>query len=247
MSTSNFLYPAPNLSVIMDVVMVICSILCLIGDRHSPLRLLGICMIHFATVFTAQMLDVLEITDMFGRTTFWWMIVECVFLLVFMGLLLRPGIREDTVKNRIRKGITVISSELVTGPSVSISAKDIGPLVGKDRSRWETKDGSDSISEYTAEVHEEKRITYLTSYRWKDEEEIRLTAVSGNVYRPYGSGFVLRDHSIENADGVRYLRLYGDDGMFIRLLIEEGEPEPVKEDEDIDEPVQYLKDKMMTG
>ncbi len=66
-------------------------------------------------------------------------------------------------------------------------------------------------------------------------------------FKPYGSGFVLRDHSIENVDGARFLRLYGDDGFFIRILIEEGEIELVDEDLDVTEPVQYLKDKMMTG
>ena len=240
--------PSAILSVVMDAAMIVCAILCLTGDRHSPLRLLGISMIHFATIFTAQMLEVLEFTDMFGRTTFWWMIVVCIYLVLYMVLLLRPGIREESVKSRIRKGISVISSKMVTGPSASISSKDVGALIGTDRSRWKDNADTDRIaSEYTAAIHEPDRTTYLISYRWRDEDDVRMTVAPDIRYKPYGSGFVLRDHSIENVDGVRYLRLYGDDGFFIRILIEEGDIELVQEEQDITEPVQYLKDKMLTG
>ena len=240
--------PSAILSVIMDVAMIVSAILCMTGDRHSPIRLIGICAIHFATVFTAQMLEVLEITDMFGRTTFWWMIVQCIFLIVYIVLLLRPGIREETVKNRIRKGITVINAKMVAGPSASISARDVGALMGKDRSRWKDNADTDRIaSEYTAAVHEQERTTYLVSYRWRDEDDIRIAVAPDIRYRPYGSGFVLRGHSVENADGVRYLRLYGDDGFYIRLLIEEGELDLVEEDQGFTEPVEYLKDKIITG
>jgi len=240
--------PSAIISTVMDVVMVVCCILILIGDRHSPVRLLWICAIHFATIFTAQMLDVLGFTHMFGYTTFWWMIVSCLFLVFYMILLLRPGIREDTVKNRIRKGIIVVGSKLVTGPSAIISASDADAIVGKDRSGWKNNDITGTIeSEYTATVTEENRTTYLTSYTWKDEKEIRITFAADTKHRLYGSGSVLRGHSIEDVDGIRYLRLYGDEGFFIRLQIEEGEVRPAEEDTEYTEPVEYLKDKVMTG
>lgn len=240
--------PSAILSTIMDVVMFICSLLCLIGDRHSSVRLLWICVIHFATVFTAQMLDVLEITDMFDNTTFLWMTLSCIFLIMFILLLLRPGIREESVKSRIRKGIAVVGPKLVTGPSASISKKDVSALIGKNRSGWTDNVNAECVtSEYTTAVHEEDRTTYLISYIWKDEQDIRITVTSESVYRPYGSGFILRSYSIEKADGNRYLRLYGDDGFFIRLLIEQDEVESIDEDLEPDEPVQYIKDKILTG
>ena len=240
--------PSAILSVIMDVAMVVSAILCMTGDRHAPLRLLGICMIHFATVFTAQMLEVLEVTDMFGYTTFWWMIIQCIFLIIYMILLLRPGIREETVKVRIRRGISVVSAKMVTGPSASIGAKDVMALTGKDRSGW--KDNGDAeriVSEYTAAIHEPERTTYLISYRWRDDDEVRIAIAPDIKYKPYGSGFVLRGSSVENRDGMRYLRLYGDEGFFIRLMIEEGEVDLVDEELGRTEPVEYLKDKMITG
>ena len=240
--------PSAILSAIMDFVMIICSILCLIGDRHSALRLLAICAIQFATVFTAHMLDVLEFTDMFGYTTLWWMTIECLFLLIFMFLLLRPGIREETVKKRIRKGINVVSSKMVTGPSASIGAKDVAPLVGEDMSRWRRNRDTDRIeSEYRAVVHEEGRVSYLISYKWAGEDDIRMAVASDTKIRPYGSGFVLRDHSIEEIDDVRYLRLYGDEGLFFRLLIDETIPSAEEDDDEFTDPIEYISDKIITG
>ncbi len=79
------------------------------------------------------------------------------------------------------------------------------------------------------------------------DDEVRLTFAPDVRYMPYGKGFILRDHSIEEADGARYLRLYGDDGLFIRLLIEEGDLEPAHSDTEFTEPVEYIKDKIITG
>ena len=66
-------------------------------------------------------------------------------------------------------------------------------------------------------------------------------------YKLYGSGFVLRGHSIEEYGGVKYLRLYGDDGFFLRILIEEGDLRKPTEDDDYFEPVEYVGDKIITG
>ncbi len=64
-------------------------------------------------------------------------------------------------------------------------------------------------------------------------------------HRLFGSGFVLRGYPMEDAGDKRYLRMYGDDGFFIRMLIADYfEPVP---GEDIEEPVEYLKDKIITG
>ena len=86
------------------------------------------------------------------------------------------------------------------------------------------------MSEYTATVRDGDRTTFLLSYRWRDDDAIRMAVASDTKYRPYGSGFVLRGHSVENADDARYLRLYGDEGFFVRPLIEEGEIEPIEEE-----------------
>ena len=121
-------------------------------------------------------------------------------------------------------------------------------ITGADRSGWKDNGDTDRIaSEYTAVVREEGKTTYLISYRWREDDAVRITVSSETKFRPYGSGFVLRSHSIENADGVRYLRLYGDDGFFVRLIIEDSEIEAEEEEPEFTEPVQYLKDKMMTG
>ena len=158
--------PSAILSVIMDGGMVICSILCLTGDRHSSLRLLGISMIHFANVFTAQMLDVLEITDnMFGYTTFWWMIIECIFLVIFMIILMLPEVREESVKSRIKKGVTVVGSKLVSEPGVSVLTKDVDALTGKDMSGWISVGVGPVESEYNTEIRDGNKNVRLTACR----------------------------------------------------------------------------------
>ena len=243
------LIPTSILCLIMDFAMIISSILCLIGDRHSTLRLLGICMIDFATTFTAQMTVVLEInTTTFGYTTFWWMIVECTFLIVFMMLLLRPGIREESLKSRIRNGIAVINSMLVSEPSLYIDEKDVRAITGEDQSGWTSKDCDSPIKlEYTAEIHEGKRITYLTSYKWENEEAIRIGIAPKMPSRLYGNGFVMSAHSIEESEGERYLRLYGDDGYYLRILIKDADEEEPSEDSEDKDPLVYVEDKVLSG
>lgn len=242
--------PSAVLAVIMDFAMIISSILCLMGDRYGSLRLLGICLINFVTTFSAQIMDVLGVTDYtFGYTTFWWMIVECVFLIVFMIVLLRPGMREESVKSRMRKGVIVVGSKLVSDPAVSVAAKDVNALTGSDTSGWTVNDDADPIeSEYTAEVRDGKKIVYVTSSRWRGEDRIRVSIAPDIKYRLYGSGFVLRGHSIEESGSAKYLRLYGDDGFFLRILIEEGGlRRPEEDDDDYFEVVEYVGDKIITG
>ncbi len=241
--------PSAVLAVIMDLAMIISSILCLMGDRYGSLRLLGICLISFSTTFSAQMMDVLGLTDYtLGYTTFWWMIVECVFLVVFMIVLLRPGMREESVKNRMRKGVIVVGSKLVSDPLVSIGAKDVNALTGSDISSWTVNDDGNPIeSEYTAEVRDGKKIVHLTSCRWRGDDEIRVSIAPDIKYRLYGGGFVLKGHSIEESGNNKHLRLYGDDGFFLRILIEEGDLSRPTEDDEYFEPVEYVGDKITTG
>ena len=243
--------PSAILGVIMDLAMIISSILCLMGDRYSTFRLLGISLISFSSVFTAQMLDVLGITDhMFGYTTFWWMIVNSVFLVIFIILLLRPEMREESVKSRLMKGIAVVDSKLVSAPSMSIGAKDVNALTGSDTSRWTFNDDANPIaSEYTAETHGGKMAVRITSCRWRGDARIRISISPDVKYRLYGSGFVLIGHSIEESGGSRYLRLYGEDGFFFRILIDEGDPHrPSGEEEDeLFDAVEYVGDKIVTG
>lgn len=245
--TSYGYVPSAILSTLMDFAMIISCILCLIGDTHSPYRLLGICAIHFANMFTAQMIDVLGIMDTLEENTFWWTALANLFLILYMFLLLRPGIREDTVKNRIRKGITVIGSTLVTGPSAAISDKDVPALLGEDRSGWTANGDVDGMSEYRTAVHEDGKVSYIISYVWGGEDEVRMAIAPESDYKPYGTGFVLRGHSIEDADGARYLRLYGDEGFFIRLLVVEGEFEDDSIIKRFTDPIEYIKDKLTTG
>ena len=239
--------PTAILSTLMDFAMIISCILCLIGDTHSPYRLLGICAIHFANMFTAQMLDVIGLMDTLGETTFWWTTLACLFIILYMFLLLRPGIREDTIKSRIKKGITVIDSSYVTGPSAAISDKDVPALLGEDRSSWTPNEDLVRISEYRTAVHEDDRVSYLVTYVWDDEEKVRMTIASDTDYKPYGSGFVLVGHSFEDADGARYLRLYGEEGIFIKLLVVEGEIARESILKRFTDPIEYIKDKLTTG
>ena len=244
--------PAAWLFITMDFVMIMSCILCLLGDRYSALRILGIAAIQLVATYSAQMSDVLEITyHMYGYTTFWWMIVECLFLITYMFLLLRPGIRDDSVKSRIRRGIEIVDSMMISAPSAYIDAKCKDALTGKDRSEWAANEGDGPIeSEYTTEVHDGRKVLRLISYRWKGEDEVRFTVLPDLKSRTYGRGFVLRAHSVEERDGISYLRLYGDEGFFLKiLLLDSAEVEQAGSEEhpeDVD-PIVYVGDKIMTG
>ena len=80
-------FPVAWLFITMDFVMIMSSILCVLGDHYSAMRLLGIAAIDLLATYSVQMGEVVGLTHMYGYTTFWWMIVECVFLVVFMTTL----------------------------------------------------------------------------------------------------------------------------------------------------------------
>ena len=135
--------------------------------------------------------------------------------------------------------------------SVFIDEKDMPALIGTDRSGWVQKEDAGPIeSECVTEVHDGNRMALLTSSKWRGEEDIRISIVPNINDRPYGYGFVLRAHSVEELEGSRYLRLYGDDGFYLKLLVrsdsemEQESPEEMNPDQD---PVVYVGDKIMTG
>ena len=244
-------FPVAWLFITMDFVMIMSSILCVLGDHYSAMRLLGIAAIDLLATYSVQMGEVVGLTHMYGYTTFWWMIVECLFLLTYIILLLRPGIRDDSVKTRIRRGVQVVDSMMISAPSAYIDIGCKEALTGEDRSGWTVNDGDSPIeSEYTTAVHDGKKVLNIISYRWRGEDEIRMTIIPNLKSRPYGRGFVLRAHTVEEADGVRYLRLYGDEGFFLRILLkapeEVEESKPEEHPEDVD-PIEYVGDKVMSG
>ncbi len=54
--------------------------------------------------------------------------------------------------------------------------------------------------------------------------------------------------SIEESGGKRYLRLYGDEGFFLRILIDESDAHREPEDDDeLFDAVEYVGDKITTG
>ena len=160
-------------------------------------------------------------------------------------ILMLPEVREESVKSRIRKGVTVVGSKLVSEPGVSVLAKDVDALTGKDLSGWISVGVGPVESEYNTLIRDGNKDVRLTACRWKGEDVIRIFIAPEIKHRLFGSGFVLRGYSIEDDGDKRYLRMYGDDGFFVRMLIADYIA-PVSE-EGFEEPVEYLKDKMITG
>ena len=105
-------------------------------------------------------------------------------------------------------------------------------------------------SEYTTEVHDGKKTLQVISYTRRDEDAVRLTILPNIKSRTYGRGFILRAYSVEELDGSRYLRLYGDEGFFLKILLRDDadteQTEPEEHPEDVDSIV-YVGDKIMTG
>lgn len=73
-------------------------------------------------------------------------------------------------------------------------------------------------------------------------DDIILPPGSANVL-----GAVVDGETSEPQTGARYLRLYGDEGFFIRLLVVEGEFENDGILKRFTDPIEYIKDKITTG
>ena len=218
--------PISIMKAFADLTIVFSSIHCMLGDRHCSIRVFVLCGIDL-TMLVAAMAALLLLNDKEGgfNSTIPCIVASIAYIVVFMTFLIRPGVRDDFTKRRLKKGMVVVESMLSTSPSAYIHRKDVDAIVGKDMSSWHTYDEGPIEMEHQAVIYDGARDFIFTSYKWRGEDFIRISIEQKLKAQFFGRGFVLIGSSLEESDGRDYLRIYGDDGIFIRLLVSD---EPIR-------------------
>ena len=208
---------------IFDVLAIFAAIHYFIGDHHSINQL----SLVFAMFFVIQLITIAIIAVtvlLLGKSTLELVppIVEGLVLLVFIILIMRPSIREGSLGKIMNANLLAVESLFSDSPEACIRRQDVDGLLGIDRSNWVPGEADGPIdSIHTAKIYDKKREFLVTSKIWKGEDEIRISIEQDLKSKTFGRSFVLKGH-VEETDGENtYLRLYGHDGFFLRILIME--------------------------
>lgn len=221
------LMEAPSMAILffMDFVMMVSGIHCFIGDEHSVTRLIYVSItmmiLNLAASFMILIIAIFSLeVDLMLLAVY---NLSSVFIyLLFTLFLIQRDVREESMGSKLRGGIEATDALLSSGPGAYIYTEEVYPLLGMDMSKWYVT-GLDCPIEalYTATVHDGKRSLLLTSKKWRGENRIRISVDEDLKTRPYGTGFPLNYHSFEQASEGLYLRLYGDEGFFMRIRIKD--------------------------
>lgn len=221
------LLETPGMAILffMDAVMMVSGIHCFIGDDHSATRLIyvsiTIMVLNLAASFMILLMAIIALEiDMMLLAVY---NLSSVFIyLLFTLFLIQRDVREERMSSKLRGGLEATEALLSSGPGAYIYRDEVYPLLGMDKSGWYVTGPSCPIeSVYTATVHDGKRSLLLTSKKWRGENNIRISVDEDLKTHPYGTGFLLTYHSFEQANEGLYLRLYGEDGFFMRIRIKD--------------------------
>ena len=208
---------------IFDILVVSSAIHYFIGDRHS-INQLTLVFAMFLVVQIVSILIAASTAMLLGRSFFKLvpMILEGLAILVFIFLLLRPGIREGTLGKFLNTSLLAVESLFSSSPEACIRREDVNGVLGIDRSNWTAGEADGPIdSLHIARIYDKKREFLITSKIWKGEDKIRISIEQDLKSKTFGDSFILKGH-VEETDGEdTYLRIYRDDGFFLRILIME--------------------------
>ncbi len=214
------LAPAVMVTIMMDIIMMLSAVHCYIGDRHSSMRMFSISLI---ILFLESTLPIMQFaTGIDFGDAFWTLLttfLDIGFLILFMIFLLRPGVREEFIGRRLKRGMVIVESVLSSGSDAFIYRDDVRALVGEDDTKWVLHENDGPIKSHCRVIiYDEHRQFYFIARRWEDGA-IRINIEQKLKTHSFGNSFILRGHSFKKQGEKEYLRLYGDDGFFINLLI----------------------------
>ena len=215
----------PN--VFVDLIFIASGIHAFLGDQHSASRLFYISLIqilfHTGSILTAvvanAMNDTLSLTEMTAFLSF-----SMANYILYTLFLLQPGIREETIERKLKRGMTAVEAMLSISPEAFILRKDVPAIIGEDMSAWTPIQEGPIECFHEAKLYDGNRIFKITSKKWRDDGTLVIGIDQDILTSSYGSTICLRAHRIEEIDGETYLRIYGDDGYFARMLLRDKAP-----------------------
>ena len=213
------LTPIPILMTIAGLAMLISSIHCALGYRYSGRRIFFILLVEFILFCPAVFILVAAFREeLFSNQDALLLLFQGVFVLAFMVYLLRPTVRDDSTDRRLILGMRVVESFMTSSSSVQVHESETDGIVGKDLSGW-TEGFGPVISTHTSTAVGGGRRFNIISERWEDEDAIRVTIRQEARFQPTAVSFLLKGYTFEDLDDRRYLRIYGEGGYYVRLLL----------------------------
>ncbi len=206
----------------MGLMMITSGTHCLFGDRHSASRLLvislAVLMIDLSGIVVALVYIIGVGT---GFVAFALSSLSTISEIVYMTFLVKRDVREEGVDSTLKESMSAIEAMMTNGHEAYMFRDELDPMLGIDRSGWTDYESGPIASSYVASVFDDKKRFTITSKVWRTTGEMMISVDQDLKTVSYGRGFILRSHAIENAEEGEYIRLYGDEGMYLRILMKD--------------------------
>lgn len=142
--------------------------------------------------------------------------------LLFALFLLQPGVRDETMKRKMKIGMAGVEAMLSVSTDAFVPRDDVPAMLGEDMESWTYEDDGPVECYRKTIMYDGKREFIITSQRWRGGSEISISVDQRLITSSYGKAFVLKGSSREEIDGEEYVRIYGADGTFMRIRL--GDP-----------------------
>ena len=193
-----------------------------LGDRHSATRLFyvsfGLACLNAVLMFMLMALGMYGDDVPLSTESD---IMSIAVLLMFSVFLLQPGVRDETMKRKLKIGMAGVEAMLSVTPEAFIVKDDVPALLGEDMESWTFEEEGPVECYRKTPLYDGKREFSIVSRRWRGGTEISISIDQRMVTSSYGRAFVLKGSSREEIDGIEYVRIYGADGTFMRIRLGE--------------------------
>ena len=138
---------------------------------------------------------------------------------LFAIFLLQPGVRDETMKRKMKIGMAGVEAMLSVSSDAFVSRDDVPAMLGEDMESWTYEDDGPVECYRRTIMYDDKREFIITSRRWRGGSEISISVDQRMVTSSYGKAFVLKGSSREEVDGEEFIRIYGADGKIGRAHV----------------------------
>ena len=221
---AGFSFSIGMLSMFLDIIYIISAIHAFLGDKHSASRLfyisLGQMAMHggilIAYIASGIFMEYLNLSI--------YMACNAGAYLLYTIFLLQPGVRDETMGRKLKIGMTSVEAMMSVSSESYILRKDVDSMLGKDMSRWTILDQGPIEAKYETCLYDGTRKFTITSKKWKGDDTVMINIDQQILTDSYGKSYPIRSYRTEETEEGEYLRIYGDDGFYARILLAD-EPE----------------------
>lgn len=216
------------LAIGFDLLLIISSMSYYAGNRHNAWRLMVLTAvsvsIYFLNIFASWIMEEVSLFDsLASHIEDVEAMIVCVIFIVYLSL---PGVKEDSVRIKMRTGADAMQAVSVSSPYVYITGQSLRSMIGEDRTAWTTFEDGPISAEGRSEIWDGKVKYECTSRIWSDEDVIRVSMDRMAKTSTYGYGFDICSVAYTEEELGKFVHLFGRDGKFVKLkVVEDAEKE----------------------